>query len=146
MHLTKYSINQLVKKPNLKPFYLSINQRVKKPNWILFICFLNIESSVPIDCSEQPGRYYVCPHGEGVPCVDGPSMLCDLKADCPGGNDEKEDACSKCFTLFSISYTADAVPLKKFCALWYWSLCYLFKFIGLEFLQVQYSSKVKRFL
>ena len=69
---------------------------------------------MPIDCSEQPGRYYVCPHGEGVPCVDGPSMLCDLKADCPGGNDEKEDACSKCFTLFSISYTADAVPLKKF--------------------------------
>ena len=62
------------------------------------------ESSVPIDCSAQPSRYYVCPHGEGVPCVDGPSMLCDLKADCPGGNDEKEDACSKCFTLFYLIY------------------------------------------
>ena len=61
----------------------------------------SLESSVPIDCSEQKGRYYVCPHGEGVPCVDGPSMLCDLKADCPGGSDEKEDACSKCFTLLT---------------------------------------------
>ena len=35
--------------------------------------------------------------GEGVPCVDGPSMLCDLKADCPGGNDELEEACGKLF-------------------------------------------------
>ena len=50
---------------------------------------------MPIDCSAQPSRYYVCPHGEGVPCVDGPSMLCDLKADCPGGNDEQEEDCSK---------------------------------------------------
>ena len=36
--------------------------------------------------------------------VNGSSMLCDLKADCPGGNDEKEDACSKCFTLFYLIY------------------------------------------
>ena len=50
---------------------------------------------MPIDCSAQPSRYYVCPHGEGVPCVDGPSMLCDLKADCPGGSDEEEEACGK---------------------------------------------------
>ena len=55
------------------------------------------ESSVPIDCSAEHGRYYVCPNGEGVPCVDGPSMLCDLKADCPGGNDELEEACGKLF-------------------------------------------------
>ena len=74
----------------------------RKLTQALFYLFPHIESSVPIDCSEQPGRYYVCPHGEGVPCVDGPSMLCDLKADCPGGNDEKEDACSKCFTLFHL--------------------------------------------
>ena len=31
--------------------------------------------------------------------MDGPSMLCDLAPDCPGGSDEQEEACCKTFVL-----------------------------------------------
>ena len=29
--------------------------------------------------------------------MDGPSMLCDLAPDCPGGSDEQDQACCKTF-------------------------------------------------
>ena len=63
------------------------------------------ENSLPVDCSAAsearsqgrylPSEYYVCPDGQGVACQDAASMLCDFKHDCPGGQDEMEDVCSK---------------------------------------------------
>ena len=51
--------------------------------------------------------------GEGVPCVDGPSMLCDLKADCPGGNDELEEACGKLSKFFLVFFFLSRIFKKK---------------------------------
>lgn len=51
--------------------------------------------------------------GEGVPCVDGPSMLCDLKADCPGGNDELEEACGKLSIFFPVFFLFQVAFSKK---------------------------------
>ena len=69
------------------------------------VFFIFSENSHPIDCSKEKaaradGRrlssnYYVCPGGQGFECQRASSMLCDLKADCPGGEDEKEDICGR---------------------------------------------------
>jgi hypothetical protein len=69
------------------------------------------ESSIPIDCSTMPSRNYVCPGGQGTPCLDGPSMLCDIKPDCPGGDDEDEEACRE--LLFKIIFLRNTRKYQK---------------------------------
>ncbi len=69
----------------------------------LFLFCLFSESSIPIDCTKSPGRNYNCPGGVGSPCLDGPSMLCDLKPDCPNAGDEKEPICGQLLVSLNLS-------------------------------------------
>ena len=40
-------------------------------------------------------EFYVCSDGQGVPCMDAASVLCDHRPDCPAAQDEKDNVCGR---------------------------------------------------